>query len=70
MYLLTMAAAGAIQRRHLPNGGIQWLLVKPYVLHRVMRPASYCRIRMVIKITSTLPAFFAVVDAIVANNLR
>jgi hypothetical protein len=27
------------------------------VLHCVMRPASYRRIRMVIKITSTFPAF-------------
>jgi hypothetical protein len=25
----TMAAAGAIQRRHSPNGGVQWLRVKP-----------------------------------------
>jgi len=27
---LTMAAAGAIQRRHLLDGGIQWLPVKPW----------------------------------------
>jgi hypothetical protein len=27
------------------------------VLHWAMRPASYCRIRMAIKITSTFPAF-------------
>jgi hypothetical protein len=25
-----MAAAGAIWRRHLPDGGIQWLPVKPW----------------------------------------
>jgi hypothetical protein len=28
---LTMAAAGAIRRRHSPNGGIQWLRVKPWM---------------------------------------
>jgi hypothetical protein len=34
-----------------------------------MRPASYRRrIRMVIEITSTIPAFFAVVDSIVAHK--
>jgi hypothetical protein len=40
------------------------------VLHRAMHPASYRRIPMVIKITSTFPAFFVVVDSVVANNLR
>jgi hypothetical protein len=40
------------------------------VLHWVMRPASYHRIRMVIEITSTFPALFVVVDSVVANNLR
>jgi hypothetical protein len=40
------------------------------VLHRAMRPASYRHIRMVIEITSTFPAFFVVVDSVVANNLR
>jgi hypothetical protein len=40
------------------------------VLHRAMHPASYGHICMVIKITSTFPAFFAVVDSVVANNLR
>jgi hypothetical protein len=40
------------------------------VLHWVMRPALYHRIWMVIKITSTFPAFFVVVNSIVANNLR
>jgi hypothetical protein len=33
--LLTMAAAGAIQHRHLPDGGIQWLPVKPWTWVRV-----------------------------------
>ncbi len=27
--LMTLAAAGAMRCRHLPNGGIQWLLVRP-----------------------------------------
>jgi hypothetical protein len=40
------------------------------VLHWAMRPASYHRIRMVIKITSTFPSFSAIVDSVVANNLR
>jgi hypothetical protein len=26
---MTLAAAGAMRCRHLPDGGIQWLLVKP-----------------------------------------
>jgi hypothetical protein len=40
------------------------------VLHWAMHPAPYRRIRMVIKITSTFPAFFVIVNSIVANNLR
>jgi hypothetical protein len=40
------------------------------VLHWAMCPALYRRIRMVIEITSTFPAFFVVVDSVVANNLR
>jgi hypothetical protein len=38
------------------------------VLHWAMRPASYCCIRMAIKIASNLPAFFVVVDLIVGHN--
>jgi hypothetical protein len=40
------------------------------VLHRAMHPASYRHIRMVIEITSTFPAFFVIVDSIVAHNHR
>jgi hypothetical protein len=40
------------------------------VLHWAMGPALYRRIRMVINITSTFPAFFVVIDSVVANNLR
>jgi hypothetical protein len=40
------------------------------VLHWAMRPASYRRIRMVIKITSSFPAFFIVVNSVVAHNRR
>ncbi len=29
--LSTMAATGAIRRRHSPDGGIQWLRVKPWM---------------------------------------
>ncbi len=32
------------------------------VLHRVMRPTSYRRIRIAIEIASNLPAFFVVVN--------
>jgi hypothetical protein len=39
------------------------------VLHWVMCPTLYLRIRMVIEIISTFPAFFVVVDSVVANNL-
>jgi hypothetical protein len=40
------------------------------MLHWVMRPASYRRIRMVIKMASDLPAFFFVTDFVVADNPR
>jgi hypothetical protein len=40
------------------------------VLHWAMCPSLYHRIRMVIEITSTFPAFFVVVNSIVPNNLR
>jgi hypothetical protein len=40
------------------------------VLHRAMHLTSYRRIRMVIKITSTFPAFFVIVNSVVAINLR
>ncbi len=33
MNWLTMAAAGVIRRRHLPDGGIQWLPVKPWTCY-------------------------------------
>ncbi len=71
MYLSAMAAAGAIWHRHLPDGGIQWLLGEARdVLHWAMCPALYRCIRMVIEITSTFPAFFVFVDSVVANKLR
>jgi hypothetical protein len=37
------------------------------VLHRVMHPALYLRIRMAIEIASNLPAFFAVINFIVGH---
>jgi hypothetical protein len=39
------------------------------VLHWAMRPASHCRIRMVIKVASDLPAFFVVADYLFAHKL-
>jgi hypothetical protein len=38
------------------------------MLHWVMHPASYRRIRMAIEIASDLPAFFVVVNFIVGHN--
>jgi hypothetical protein len=40
------------------------------VLHRAMCPTSYRRIRTVIKITSTFPAFFLFINSVVAHNRR
>jgi hypothetical protein len=40
------------------------------VLHWAMHPALYRCTHMVIKITSTFPAFFVVIDSFVTNNLR
>jgi hypothetical protein len=39
------------------------------VLHWAMRPASHCRIRMVIEVASNLPAFFIVTDYLLAHKL-
>jgi hypothetical protein len=39
------------------------------VLHWVMRPTSYCRIRMAIEITRDLPAFFVVVYLLLATTI-
>jgi hypothetical protein len=38
------------------------------VLHWLMRPASYLCIRMAIKIVSNSPAFFVIVDFVVAHK--
>jgi hypothetical protein len=70
--LLTMVAAGAILRRHSPNGGIQWPVASSEawdVLHWAMRPASHRRIRMEIEITSDLPTFFVVADSLLPTNI-
>jgi hypothetical protein len=39
------------------------------VLHRVMRPASYRRIRMAIEIANDLPAFFVVVYKLLPTTI-
>ena len=57
-----MAAAGAMWRRRLPDGGAR------DVLHRVMRPTSHHCIHMVIKIARIWLVFFVVVDSIAARN--
>ena len=39
------------------------------VLYWAMRPASYRRIRMAIKIASNLPAFFVIADSLLPTNI-
>jgi hypothetical protein len=39
------------------------------MLHWVMRPASYRRMRMAIKIASNLPAFFVVADSLLTTTI-
>jgi len=39
------------------------------VLHRVMRPTSYRRIRIAIEIASNLPAFFVVVNLLLPTTI-
>jgi len=39
------------------------------VLHREIRPVSYHRIRMAIKIASNLPAFFVIVNSLLLTNI-
>jgi hypothetical protein len=38
------------------------------VLHREIRPVSYHRIRMAIKIASNLPAFFVIVNSLLLTH--
>jgi len=63
-----MAAAGAIWCRHFPDGGIQWLPVKPWTCS-IGRCAP--RHTAVLPWQSKLPAIafiFVVADFIVAHN--
>jgi hypothetical protein len=39
-----------------------------YALHREMRIAPYCPGGMAIKIVVDLPAFFVIIDSVVAHN--
>jgi len=39
------------------------------VLHRAMCPTLHCRIRMAIEIASNLPAFFIIVNLLIAHNV-
>jgi hypothetical protein len=39
------------------------------VLHRAIRPASYRRIRIAIKITSDSPAFFVIANSLLPTNI-
>jgi hypothetical protein len=69
---MTMAAAGAIRRRHLPDGGIRYPVASietQDVLHWVMRPALYRRICMAIEIVNDLPAFFVIAEYLFADKL-
>ena len=75
-----MAAVAAMRCEHSPNGGIQWLRVKPWmcsvassealdVLHQSIHPGSYRCIRMAIKIASDLPAFFVIANSLLPTNI-
>jgi hypothetical protein len=66
----TKAAAAAMHCEHSPNGGIQWLLEKPWMCSIGNVPRIVHRIRMVIEITINLPSFFIVVDFLFAHNRR
>ncbi len=63
-----MAAAGAIQRRHSPDGASSSFEQSLDVLHQAMRLALYRCIAMAIEIVVNLPAFFVVVDFVVGHN--
>ena len=67
-----MATARTIRCRHSPNGRIQWLRVKPWmldVLYRAMRPVSYRRISMAFEVANDLPAFFVVANLLLPTNI-
>ncbi len=66
-----MAAAGAIQHMHLPNGGIQWLLVKSWIYPiEQFALALYRSICIVTEIASDLHAFFVIVNFDHCHNRR
>ena len=47
--IVALAAAGAIRSKYLPDGGVQWLLVKPWSCYRAMRSVSHWRTAMAIE---------------------
>jgi hypothetical protein len=57
------AVQALTQWQHPVSSSIAW-----DVLHRVMHPALYHRIRMAIKFASNLPAFFVVINFIDGHN--
>ncbi len=65
-----MLAAGAIRLRHSPDGGIQWLLVKPGISFWVMCIASPWPNAMVIETDTIDVSFFVVVNVLFAHNRR
>ena len=64
-----MAAAGAIRRRHLPDGGTVASSEALDVLHRAMRLASCRCIAMAIEITIDSSAFFVAVDLLSPTDI-
>ncbi len=54
-----------IQWRHTVASSEAW-----DALHWAMHPASYHRIRMVIRIASKVGVFFCIVDFVIIHNLR
>ena len=65
-----MAATGAMRRRHLPDGGIQWLLAKLGMWSIGQYTPNCTPFPVVIEMSSDLSAFFAIVDYLVGHNHR
>jgi hypothetical protein len=68
--LLPMATARAIGLRHLPDGGIQWLLVKPGMCSIGQCALLHHRIPMAMDIASKVGVFFCIVNFVIIHNLR
>jgi hypothetical protein len=65
-----MAAAAAMQCKHLPDGGIHWLQGKPWLCF-IGRCAPHCTagFHMVVEIVIDLPAFFVVLNLLLVTTI-